>query len=131
MLLCIGILWSIYAYTVSSQVGNSNEATNQFPRKEVPREIECAVRYHSVPSTVERGRVGGNDVNRTKPPVPTTSPQSCECVPYYLCNQNRTISQDGNGIVDVRFSLLSGVGLVSTPPYSSCPCSNATSTTKP
>lgn len=31
----------------------------------------------------------------------TTSPDGCECVPYYLCN-NKTIITDGVGIIDIR-----------------------------
>ncbi|KAF2904965.1 hypothetical protein ILUMI_01208 [Ignelater luminosus] len=31
----------------------------------------------------------------------TTSPDGCECVPYYLCN-NKTVITDGVGIIDIR-----------------------------
>lgn len=35
-------------------------------------------------------------------PVPTVSPGQCECVPYYLCNNN-TIITDGAGLIDIRY----------------------------
>ncbi|XP_054282119.1 uncharacterized protein LOC128999567 [Macrosteles quadrilineatus] len=47
----------------------------------------------------------------------------CTCVPYYMCNNNLTM--------DMAVGVLSGVGLVSSPPYQSCPCSKAISEPKP
>lgn len=35
--------------------------------------------------------------------VPTTPPTAdCICVPYYLCDANRTIIADGIGTIDIR-----------------------------
>lgn len=127
MLLGVGIIWSVYGPIISSQPGNINNP-KKFPHTEIPREVDCLVRYYPTASPIDGSQIGNDVTNSPEPPV---QPQLCECVPYYLCNQNRTISQDGDGLVDIRFSLLSGVGLVSTPPFSSCPCNNATSTTKP
>ncbi|XP_011863968.1 PREDICTED: uncharacterized protein LOC105559924 [Vollenhovia emeryi] len=32
----------------------------------------------------------------------TAAPRACICVPFYLCDSNRTIITDGSGVIDVR-----------------------------
>lgn len=36
--------------------------------------------------------------------IPTTSPPflGCLCVPFYLCDNNNTIINDGSGVIDLR-----------------------------
>lgn len=34
------------------------------------------------------------------------SNSSCECVPYYLCNDDNTLNTDGTGVIDIRFVFL-------------------------
>ena len=48
----------------------------------------------------------------------SSNPLECQCVPYYLCNNN-TIITDGVGLIDIRSGFLS-----SNQPCS-CPASNA------
>jgi hypothetical protein len=44
-------------------------------------------------------------------------PLSCQCVPYYLC-QNNTIITDGVGLIDIRLGVL--------PSNLPCPCTAST-----
>lgn len=32
--------------------------------------------------------------------------QTCECVPYYMCNSNGTINTNGDGVIDIRMGSL-------------------------
>lgn len=34
--------------------------------------------------------------------IPAPTPRSCICVPFYLCDSNQTIINDGAGIIDFR-----------------------------
>lgn len=109
-----------------------------------PHNVECIFNYRPAPS--EDPPDDGHDVYNTVEEeeeeedslhVPTvdSDPQKplggCECVPYYLCTENRTVSQDGEGLLDIRSTFLSSVGLVSMPPYEACPCTKASSPSKP
>lgn len=131
--LCI-LLLNTYS---SSQSGQSQSGNRR------PHNVECIFNYRPAPSE-EPPDDGHNIYNTVEEDeeedtlhVPTVNsfPQKplggCECVPYFLCTENRTVSQGGEGLLDIRSSFLSSVGLVSMPPYQSCPCTKASSPSKP
>ncbi|KOX76090.1 Serine proteinase stubble [Melipona quadrifasciata] len=63
--------------------------------------------------------------------VPTTPPTAdCICVPYYLCDANRTIIADGIGVIDIRPTSVIQYPVVTNPPVVVSPqicvlCGNA------
>lgn len=38
---------------------------------------------------------------------PQAPSEKCECVPFYLCNDDNTINTDGTGVIDIRSVLKS------------------------
>ncbi|XP_046688862.1 phenoloxidase-activating factor 2-like [Homalodisca vitripennis] len=129
----ISRLWFVVClYIGSSQSGD-------FPKRQYrslspnskPYEIECAINYHP---TTDSSDASDEGIKPEMPPPFKETPelsQNCECVPFFLCGKNRTITQNGEGLMDIRSAFLSGIGLVSAPPYKQCPCSNATTSPKP
>jgi hypothetical protein len=66
-------------------------------------------------STEEKNEQSGDKIQSE---AEDHNPLDCQCVPYYLC-QNNTIVQDGHGLIDIR------LGTLHTNQQCLCPASNS------
>uniref|UniRef100_A0A1B6GUA2 Phenoloxidase-activating factor 2 n=1 Tax=Cuerna arida TaxID=1464854 RepID=A0A1B6GUA2_9HEMI len=56
----------------------------------------------TIPSDGDYGRVPENTVNQPENNFQNEVDGDCECVPYYQCDTNRSIIENGEGLIDVR-----------------------------
>jgi len=96
--------------------GNSNNTESTVGEKEQDKELVNARPQADLDSLIDeifvRPQTGGNSNNpkatvekKKQDKEPVQDPLACQCVPYYLC-ENNTINTDGIGIIRIRSAFL-------------------------